>query len=158
MKLFSILLILFSIKTYAARSLENYNLGAGQVGLIHHVSQQAYDPVSVFPEGGSRALPGKNEISTVFKGVTYLFANIANKNLFEGDPAKYEPTYGGWCARAMIVGQKVGIDPELFTINGNRAHYFVNSRAKRFFDRDVVANEAKADQAWKELTGEEPRL
>lgn len=157
MKLLSILLILFSINSHAARSLEHYNLGPGQVGLIHHVTKKAFDPVSVFPEGGSKALVGKNEYSSVFKGVTYLFANTANKSHFDANPSKYEPTYGGWCARAMIVGQKVGINPELFTLNGDKAHYFVNSRAKRFFDRNIEGNETKADDAWRKLTGEEPR-
>ncbi|MAZ48617.1 MAG: hypothetical protein CME65_08635 [Halobacteriovoraceae bacterium] len=158
MKWISLFTILFSFQAFAARNIAEYNLGAGQTGLVHHVTGDAYDPVSIFPEGGSSIAKGKSEISLTHEGVTYHFASENNRELFKADPKKYEPTYGGWCARAMIVGQRIGIDPKYYTISGRRAHYFVNSRAKRFFDRDVTRYEGEADQAWEQQSGEEPRL
>lgn len=158
MKWISLLTLILSFQAFAVRNTAEYNLGAGQTGLVHHVTGDAYDPVSIFPEGGAAIKKGNPAIVHTFEGVTYHFANENNRELFQADPKKYEPTYGGWCARAMVVGQRIGVDPKYYTLSGRRAHYFVNSRAKRFFDRDISGNEARADQAWKEQSGEEPRL
>ncbi len=132
------------------RNASKYNLEAG-TGL------KGFDPVAVFPEGGGKALEGKNEYRLDYMGVSYFFASAANLDLFVANPDKYEPTYGGWCAYAMASGSQVDIQPEIFTINGNRAHYFVSTRAKRSFDRDVLDYETRADRNWKTISGESPR-
>ena len=98
---------------------------------MYHVNGDIYDPVSFFSEGGGEAKKGLNSIST---------------------------TYGGWCARAMVVGQQVPINPELFTVADRRIYFFVNKRAKRYFDRKVEENAAKADKEWERISGEKPRL
>lgn len=158
----SLLLFMFAISASAAegRNVSEYNLNAAGTGFINGNSStaQGYDPVSVFPEGGGAVLQGKNEFALDYKGVEYLFASEENKKTFLTNPDKYEPTYGGYCARAMVVGRKVHINTKLFTIVGNRSFFFVNSRAKRFFDRNVAKNAATADQEWKKISGEEPRL
>ena len=51
MKWISLLTILFSFQAFAARNIAEYNLGAGQTGLVHHVTGDAYDPVSVSLKG-----------------------------------------------------------------------------------------------------------
>jgi hypothetical protein len=58
----------------------------------------------------------------------------------------------------MASGSQVDIQPEIFSINGNRAHFFVSNRAKRSFDRDVLDHETRADSNWKRISGESPRL
>ncbi|MGE4108839.1 MAG: YHS domain-containing (seleno)protein [Bacteriovoracia bacterium] len=132
------------------RNAKEYNLSSG-LGL------KGYDPVAVFPEGGGRSLPGKEDIALEYKGVVYRFANLGNADLFKSDPDKYEPTYGGWCAYAMASGSKVDIQPDLFTVHGKRAHYFVAARAKANFDRDVAGHEDRADAHWMRISGESPR-
>lgn len=133
------------------RNTAEYNLDANQLGL------KGYDPVAVFPEGGAQALRGDPQITVHHLGVIYSFASTDNRDLFLQNPEKYEPTYGGWCAYAMAQGSKVDILPTLFTVNGNRAHYFVANRAKRSFDRDIADHEDRADQIWRGFSGEEPR-
>lgn len=133
------------------RNVGEYNLQAG-LGL------KGYDPVAVFPEGGGQPSLGLAEISLEYLGVTYNFANPSNRDLFMQSPDKYEPTYGGWCAYAMSSGSKVDIQPQVFTIHGNRAHYFVSQRAKQNFDRDVAGHETRADGFWMQISGESPRL
>lgn len=135
----------------AGRNVAEYNLKAG-------VGFKGYDPVATFPEGGAKPTKGLTEFRVVHEGVTYFFASQANLELFEANPAKYEPTYGGYCAWAMFYGDKVDIKPELYTLRGNRAHYFISARAKRNFDADVVKHEAGADVNWRKFSGEEPRL
>jgi len=116
----------------AARNTREYNLENG-LGL------KGYDPVAVFPEGGG------------------FFASAENMKRFQADPAKYEPSYGGWCAYGMAYGSKVDIQPHLVTLQGRRAHYFASARTKANFDRDVAGHESRADTFWKQISGENPR-
>jgi YHS domain-containing protein len=133
------------------RNVAQYNLEQG-LGL------KGNDPVSVFPESGGLSVAGNSNFTLEHLGVIYRFANEANRQAFAANPLKYEPTYGGWCAYAMASGSKVEIDTRYFTISGNRAHYFVNSRAKRNFDADISGHEQRADNFWKQISGEEPRF
>lgn len=135
------------------RNVSQYNLKAG-VGL------KGYDPVSYFAEGGSQPAKGNTTISHNHRGVTYFFTSVENREIFKTMPERYEPTYGGYCAWAMSVrnGSKVDIDPLLYTINGNRAHFFIAPSAKNNFDRGIDRFEPKADRNWKRISGEEPRL
>lgn len=133
------------------RNTELYNLERS-------VSLKGYDPVSYFPEGGSVPQIGRQEFALDYKGVTYLFTSQSSQDQFLTAPQKYEPTYGGWCAYAMASGSRVDIQPELFTVHGNRLHLFVAARAKRNFDRAIEDHEKRADQFWKQISGEQPRL
>lgn len=133
------------------RNIAEYNLADG-VGL------KGYDPVAVFPEGGGQPKPGLNSMAVQYQGVTYYFSSQENLNIFTQNPSQYEPTYGGWCAYAMASGSKVDIQPQLYTLHGHRAHYFVSQRAKQNFDRDQMNYEANADANWKRISGEDPRF
>ena len=139
-----------AVSAQVGRNVSVYNLDSG-LGL------KGYDPLAVFPEGGGKATRGSPEFRLVYSGVTYNFSSEANSKLFETNPEKYEPTYGGWCAFAMASGQYVDIQPQLFTIHGRRAHYFVASRAKANFDRQIAEFETNADMHWKRISGEAPR-
>lgn len=153
MKLITLLsFLLFSLGSSAQinRNVSKYNL-QGDLGL------KGYDPVAVFPEGGSKAVKGLMSLSLLHEGVSYQFGSQKNLNLFKANPEKFEPTYGGWCAYAMASGSTVDIDPTLFTIHGDRAHFFISSRAKRNFDSDIAGYEKRADGHWERISGEKPR-
>lgn len=139
-----------SAQAQTARNVAAYNLQAG-VGL------KGYDPVGYFPEGGGQAQVGQQNLRLDYMGVTYFFATAQNLDLFVQNPDKYEPTYGGWCAYAMASGSKVDIQPTIYTIHGNRLHFFVAKRAKQNFDADVEGHETRADGFWKQISGEDPR-
>lgn len=144
---------LFAAAAADAQSFRNasqYNLEAG-IGL------KGFDPVSYFPEGGGQPLQGDPGLAASYRGVSYAFASPAHRELFFQSPERFEPTYGGWCAFAMASGMKVDIDPQLFTLAGNRLHFFVSPRAKALFDADVARYEGRADAHWRRLSGEEPR-
>jgi len=128
------------------RDLKDFNLQNG-VGLHSH------DPVAVYPEGGGRPQRGHEQLKLDYKGVTYLFSSGGNIDFFMQNPRKYEPTYGGFCAYAMAQGCKIDIDPSLYTLKVERAHYFVSNRAKRNFDADADVLEAQADANYARMQG-----
>lgn len=160
MKLLSVLsIILLSWQAQAIptpeqpdRAIEHYLLEDGGVGL------KGYDPVAYFPEHGDGAFKGDTAISATYGGVTYFFVSEANKQEFLSNPLKYEPTYGGWCAWGMANEGYIEIDPLVYTLHGNRAHYFLSPGAKARFDRDLERRESDADEFWESETGEQPRI
>ena len=88
------------------------------------VAIQGYDPVSYHalePKKGDKAL------SSTHEGTTYYFSTPENRQQFEQDPGRYIPAYGGWCAWAMLDGEKVGIDPETYKIVDGQTLLFYNS-------------------------------
>ena len=139
-----------SAQAQTSRNISEYNLQAG-VGL------KGYDPVSYFPEGGGQGQAGLQNLKLDYMGARYFFATAQNLDLFVENPEKYEPTYGGWCAYAMASGSKVDIQPTIYTVNENRLHFFVSKRAKQNFDADVADHESRADEFWKQISGEDPR-
>lgn len=61
----------------------------------------------------------------------YLFANAANKAVFEQDPARYEIQLDGHCAR---MGAPTGGHPDLFTVYQGRIYLFGSGECKKQFD------------------------
>jgi YHS domain-containing protein len=116
-----------------------------------------YDPVSYFAEGGGSPVQGATGITFTYGTRMYYFASEENRTEFKKNPLKYEPSYGSWCAYAMAQGSKIEINPTIFTISGNRLHFFVSKSAKRSFDKDVAGHEKDADQNWFDYSAEQPR-
>lgn len=118
---------------------------------------QGYDPISYLDKAGPKE--GKKEHAFVHRGITYRFATAENKAKFEAEPAKYEPPYGGWCAWAVIDGDKVEIDPMNYEVIDGRVYLFYKGwlgNAKKKWDDKLKAEGAKptvtaADSGWKKL-------
>jgi YHS domain-containing protein len=132
-----------------AAAIQHYNLGNDKVAL------SGYDPVGYFTL--NKALKGRNEINSQHRGVTYWFASEENKKLFTESPAKYLPTYGGWCATAMAKGEKVEIDPTNFKVTNGRLFLFFKAfyaNAIKDWNKDESGQTVKADANWKKIAGE----
>jgi YHS domain-containing protein len=119
-----------------------------------------YDAVAYFPEGGGKATKGKPEIALQQGGVTWRFASEANRELFKAAPARFEPAYGGWCAWAMVEGDKVEVDPTSFLIEEGRLLVFYDAlfadTRKQWLKKGGASLRPKADAAWKKIV-EPPR-
>lgn len=85
-----------------------FNLMKGGLAL------EGYDPVSYFQAEGPAK--GDPELSLEVEGVRYLFLTEENRRAFAAEPAKYRPAFGGWCAWAMLDGDKVEVDPLSYRI------------------------------------------
>lgn len=125
------------------------------------IAAKGYDVVAYFPEGGAKPAKGDDRFTHIHRGVLYRFASEANRARFIANPEKYEPAYGGWCASAMADGgRKVDIDPKAFKITNGRLFLFYTdlfNDARTFWNKDEPTRTHDADDAWKKLTGEEPR-
>ncbi len=155
-KIMGLLVMVLSIQAFADAAVQadrneaEYN---NQYGVVLN----GYDPVSYFPEGGANPVQGLTSITATSGTKMYYFASEENKEQFMKNPLKYEPSYGSWCAYAMSQGSKIEIMPTIYTISGNRLHFFVSKSAKRTFDKDVASHEKDADQVWFNFSGEAAR-
>ncbi len=113
-----------------------------------------FDPVAYFPEGGGKPEKGAKEFEHTYQGVRYRFASSERLDLFKKNPSRFEPAYGGWCAWAMIDGDKVEIDPKSFLVTDGRLFVFYkglfnDTRAK--WQKEPDASRTKADQSWAKI-------
>jgi YHS domain-containing protein len=90
-----------------------------------NVSIQGYDVVTYFTQ--NEALRGSKKFASQYEGVHYWFRSAENKKMFEENPGKYIPQYGGWCAFAMgAKNAKVASDPQTFKIYNGKLYLFFN--------------------------------
>ncbi|MEM6355700.1 MAG: YHS domain-containing (seleno)protein, partial [Pseudomonadota bacterium] len=68
------------------------------------------DPVAYFTEG--KPVEGSSDFTHEWNGATWRFSSAENRDLFAGDPEKYAPQYGGYCAWAVAQGYTASTDPE----------------------------------------------
>lgn len=124
----------------------HYNLSGEQVAI------SGYDAVSYFK---GKPAKGKSQHEFVYNGVTYQFANESNLKLFETDPEKYGPQYGGWCAYAMgKTGEKVEINPKTYKIVDEKLYLFYNkflTNTLETWNEDEKNLKEKADKNWAQL-------
>lgn len=110
---------------------------------------QGYDPVAFFTEG--KPVQGKPEFPGRHNGALYYFASKEHRDLFKADAAKYEPTFGGYCAFGVSRNKLVGIDVEAFQIVNGRLLLQYSKGVRDEFNKDTKGNLAKANSQWPAL-------
>ncbi len=128
----------------APRSLVNWNVKA-------RVALAGYDPVAY---SAGTATMGSAGIEYRFEGALYRFANAANRGTFLKSPKRFEPRFGGWCAWAMARGQKTGVDPKVFEVQGGDLFLFENEAQRELWRKDSKSKVKLADQAWRRIEGQ----
>jgi YHS domain-containing protein len=113
-----------------------------------------YDPVAYFTEG--EAVRGSGMYVSVFEGVTYAFESKKNKEVFDADPEKYTPEYGGYCAFGVAGGYKIVSDPEVWKIVDGKLYLNVNRNVQRRWEKDIPGNIESADANWIEIKDKPP--
>jgi YHS domain-containing protein len=110
---------------------------------------QGYDPVAFFSE--NKPVKGRPEFNASYQGGTYLFVSAENKMLFEKEPGKYEPAFGGFCAYGVSRNKLVEIDPEAFQIVDGHLLLQYSKGVRTDFNKDTQGNLAKANSNWPAL-------
>jgi YHS domain-containing protein len=110
---------------------------------------QGFDPVAYFAQ--NKPVKGKPELKSVHDGALYYFSSEEDKTLFDKDPKKYEPSYGGFCAYGVSRNKLVEIDPEAFQIVDGRLLLQYSKGVRDDFNKDVKGNLSKADANWPAL-------
>ena len=113
---------------------------------------EGYDVVSYF---NNESKEGKNDFTTEYNGAKFRFSSAENLNIFNENPKKYIPQYGGYCAYALSYGDKVKIDPETYEIREGKLYLFYNSwgsnTLKKWLEENPDILRKKADENWQQL-------
>jgi YHS domain-containing protein len=112
----------------------------------HGLALQGYDPVAFFTD--HKPVKGKAELQSNYHGGTYWFASAEHKALFDANPQKYEPAFGGYCAYGVSRNKLVEIDIDAFQIVDGRLLMQYSKGIRDDFAEDAKNNLAKADTNW----------
>jgi YHS domain-containing protein len=105
-----------------------------------------YDPVAYFTD--NKPAKGSPKFKSNYEGADYYFASAEHKALFDANPAKYAPAYGGYCGYAVSIDRLSPISPEWFQILDGRLVLQHNKKAFDKFNAELKDNVVKADQNW----------
>ncbi|MBX2836268.1 MAG: YHS domain-containing protein [Gammaproteobacteria bacterium] len=120
----------------------------------HFVNDSAvvdgYDVVAYHTEGMPKK--GSADFAAMYQGVTWHFSSAENQAMFEADPAKFAPAYGGWCAAGASKGKKVPTKPDLWSIVDGQL--YLNSSPKAHNKLFLAKTEEvirKGESNWKRI-------
>lgn len=99
--------------------LHNYSLPSSGVAL------EGYCPVAYFAV--NKPVKGTAQFAAEHHGVTYYLVSAGARKMFEENPEKYLPAFGGWCAFGMSISDKFPVDPTNFKIVGGRLMLFLRN-------------------------------
>ena len=112
----------------------------------HGVILAGHDAVAYFTE--NRAVKGSPKFTADYNGATYRFASAGNRDLFQADPARYAPAYGGFCAFGTALGKKFLVDGKAFEIVDGQLYVNKNLQVYDTWRKDVPGNIEKAEYQW----------
>ncbi len=111
------------------------------------IAIKGYDPVAYHKDG--KPAKGSGEYEVKWKDAKWRFASAEHRDLFEADPERYAPRYGGYCAWAVSQGYTAGVDPKnAWTIVEGRLYLNYNVEIKEKWEKDIPGNIAKANANW----------
>ena len=118
------------------------------------IALQGYDPVAFHTDG--KALKGNPGILAENSGYKLAFASEENKALFEKQPGKYLPAFGGYCAFGVSVGKKFIGDPEVWRVVDGRLYLNLDTGIQDEWLKDVPGRIKKANTNWKKIRDKSP--
>ncbi|WP_420404358.1 YHS domain-containing (seleno)protein [Nisaea sp.] len=110
------------------------------------VALRGYDPVAYFTAG--QAERGDASFTATYEGATYHFASAARREEFLLEPRLYVPSYGGFCAYGVAVGQKFDGDPEVFALVEGKLYLQLDRATQTLWKAELDKNIAIADRTW----------
>lgn len=115
---------------------------------------KGYDAVAYFNDGN--AVEGAEQFTYEWNGAKWRFASAANRDSFAGDPEKYAPQYGGYCAWAVGHGYTAKGDPEAWKIVDGKLYLNYSKDVQAKWVQDIPGYIEKGDQNWPNFLKDKP--
>lgn len=117
---------------------------------------RGYDVVAMFTMP-DKTIKGDQKFESTFQGAKYWFSSAENKALFDANPAKYAPLYGGFCAVAVTEGNLRPV--QVWTHEITKGYLVVNhnAKAKGIWDRNSGKKFKKAQKNWPTVNQKEAK-
>lgn len=111
---------------------------------------KGYDVVAYFDQG--KPVQGTASHEAVYGGVTWRFANMKHRDMFEANPEKYAPQYGGFCSWGAANGKLFDVDPvNGWTIVDGKLYLNFNADLNKTFKNEAAKLIPKANMNWESL-------
>jgi YHS domain-containing protein len=122
-------------------------VNAVSIGEDKHVILFGHDVVSYFTENTHKR--GSAEHKSKVGEVTFYFSSAQNKALFDKEPNKYIPQYGGYCSNGIVYSIPWGGDADSWRIIDGKLYIFGGAASRDAFLLDPKKNIELADKYWK---------
>ena len=93
---------------------------------------------------------GLPQFSSRYEDISFRFASAENKALFDKQPTKYLPEFGGYCANGIAYGIPWGGDADTWKMINGKLYIFGGQASKDGFELDEKKNLALAETYWKD--------
>jgi hypothetical protein len=90
-------------------------------------------------------MPGN---SLMWRDATWYFTSKKTRDLFEMNPIRYAPRYGGYCAYALAHGALVASDPAVFSVNEGGVYLNQSRPVRTLWAANVMGHIAAASAQW----------
>ena len=128
------------IPTQAESSINAINVDQNRLAI------KGYDPVAYFTE--SKPVEGSSQFTAEHNGAIYQFASADHQSLFNGNPDKYAPQYGGYCAFGVSKEKKFDTDPLAWAIVDDKLYLNLNKAVQGRWDLNREELISEADDIW----------
>ena len=105
-----------------------------------------YDAVGFLESG--RPVPGRGDISTLWKGKVWHFATEENRSRFEADPRRFAPAFEGMCPVSLAEGRQVRGNPRHSVVIGKKLYLLGSGQAVRKLQGSPQEILQKAQAGW----------
>lgn len=112
---------------------------------------KGYDTVSYFTKGAPTK--GSDKYTAAFNGAVYHFSSANNRDLFQANPTKYAPQYGGFCAMGVALNKKFDTDPTAWHIRGDKLYLNLNKAVQKKWSTDISGYIETAQGNWTDIKG-----
>jgi YHS domain-containing protein len=117
------------------------------IGEDKHVILFGHDVVSYFTENTHKK--GTPAHKSKVGEVTFHFSSAENKALFDKEPGKYIPQFGGYCANGLVYSIPWGGDADSWRIIDGKLYIFGGAGSRNAFFLDTKKNIEMAEKYWK---------
>jgi YHS domain-containing protein len=104
------------------------------------------DVVAYFTQG--RHVQGTPQHRSIYQDVNFRFASAEHKALFDANPTRYLPQYGGYCANGIVYGIPWGGDADTWRMIDGKLYIFGGTGSQQAFELDIPTNLKLAEGYW----------
>ena len=106
------------------------------------------DVVAYFTQ--NKYVQGSPQFKSDYQGVTFRLASAENKALFDREPTRYQPQFGGYCADGLVYGIPWGGDADTWRMVNGKLYIFGGASSRDAWMLDEPRNLVLADKYWNE--------
>jgi YHS domain-containing protein len=118
-----------------------YNVDSAKVA-IH-----GYDAVAYFTD--SKPTKGNTEFEQLWEDARWQFSSATNLELFNANPERYAPQFGGYCAGGLAVGEYADGDPKLWAIVDDKLYFIAKEEYMTEWSKAPEGHIHFAEHNWK---------